>query len=167
MFIKKKTKKRCSIEKSNVGMTRKTKINLLRCGSTSDLIAWQRKMLYTGLIISRWPVFYIFFRIFYFYVFLNWKNHISWLMYQFHYMHDTRGWALNWPCTRYLQYSGIVTLIKKYDFFSEILLSKSDKNWKFQIKPACVNLSNMHWKCIFKGIVVAYNHIEGLRIGLK
>ena len=29
----------------------------------------------------------------------------------------------------YYQYSGIVTLIKKYDFFSEILLSKSDESW--------------------------------------
>ena len=82
-------------------------------------------------------------------------------------MHGTRGSALNWPCTLYHQYSGIVTLIKKYDFFSEILLSKSDKNWKFQIKPASLNISNMHWKHIFKAIKVAYDHIEGIRIGLK
>ena len=79
------------------------------------------------------------------------KNHISWLMYQFHYMHGTRGSALNWTCTLYHQYSGIVTLIKKYDFFSEILLSKSDENWKFQIKPASLNISNMHWKHILEG----------------
>ena len=82
-------------------------------------------------------------------------------------MHGTRGSALNWPCCLYHPYSGIVTLIKKYDFFSEILLSKSGENWKFYIKPACLNLSNMHWKCIFKAIMVAYVHIEGIRIGLK
>ena len=58
-------------------------------------------------------------------------------------------------------------LIEKSEFFSEILLSKSGENWKFYIKPACLNLSNMHWKCIFKAIIVAYVHIEGIRIGLK
>ena len=82
-------------------------------------------------------------------------------------MHGTRGSTINWSCTLYHQYSGIGTLIKKYDFFSEILLSKSDENGKFYIKPVCLNLSNMHWKCIFKAIMVAYVHIEGIRIGLK
>ena len=67
----------------------------------------------------------------------------------------------------YHAYSGIGTLIKKYDFFSEILLSKSGENWKLYIKPACLNLSNMHWNCIFNAIIVAYDHIEVIRIGLK
>ena len=52
-------------------------------------------------------------------------------------------------------------------FFSKILLSKSGENGKFYIKPVWLNLSNIHWKCIFKAIIVAYVHIEGIRIGLK
>ena len=40
---------------------KREKKNLLRCVSTSDLIAWQCKTLYTGLIISRWRVFFCFF----------------------------------------------------------------------------------------------------------
>ena len=79
-------------------------------------------------------------------------NHISWLMYQFHYMHGNRGSELNWTCTLYHQYSGIGTIIKKYDFF---LKFPRQKWWKLEIlHKTGLDMSNMHWKCIFKTIIV-------------
>ena len=67
------------------------------------------------------------------------KNHISWLMYQFHY---TDGIGCKVSLVRipwYHAYSGIGTLIKKYDFFN-LRKHRNKKFWKKYKKQAILKL---------------------------